>query len=271
MVSNRTAKYYFEGREDDAQSIWRVSVNPDTLAWTSAPERVSSGPGQYADLDLAADGTRLAFTARSERTRVWRFPFDPTTGRLTGPGGPLLGGGAAEYDVSAPPDGNKVAYRTVRGNRQEMWERLVLDGRERLLVSGSEWMRTTPRWSRDGTRLAYMRTGTRTGRTDVSRAVAILPVAGGSEQLLSFPSQMDILTDNWSADGEWILAACQRAPRQTRGTCLVPTTVGRSAGDIRVVAFDPSRTQMCQRFSPDERWISFMAVNLDRPACRQSM
>jgi len=264
--SRTRRELYFEGRENDAQSIWRVSVNPDTLAWTSAPERVSSGPGQYADLDLAADGTRLAFTARSERTRVWRFPFDPATGRLTGPGEPLSAGGTAEYDVSAPLDGNKVAYRTVRGNRQELWERSVLDGTERLLASGSEWTRTTPRWSRDGTRLAYMRSDTRPAPSGVSRAVAILPVAGGSEQLLSLPSQMEIVPDDWSADGAWILAACRRAPRQERGTCLVPTTVGRSAGDIRVVAFDPSKSQICQRFSPDERWISFMAVDLERPS-----
>ena len=44
------------------------------------------------------------------------------------------------------------------------------------------------------------------------------------------------------------------------GTCLIPSSM-RAMRDLRVVAADPARSLLCQRFSPDERWISFMAVD----------
>ena len=48
-------------------------------------------------------------------------------------------GGAAEQDADSPADGSKRVYSAVRGNRQELWERSMLDGRERLLLSTTGW------------------------------------------------------------------------------------------------------------------------------------
>jgi Tol biopolymer transport system component len=254
---------YFEGRSAEAQGIWRVPVERESLAWTAPPERVSTGPGQYGDLALSPDAGRLAFTVGNERTRVWSFPFAPELGHLTGEGQAITPGGPAEFDAAAPLDGSRVAYRTVRGGRQELWQRSASGEDERLLVSSASSMRTSPRWSRDGTRLAYLRSSGDTWDSSVSRAIAIIPAGGGPEEVLDLPTQMEIVPDDWSADGLWILGACRRSPHQPRGTGVMPSSAG-GRPDVRVVAADRSRDLMCQRFSPDGRWISFMAVDSAR-------
>jgi Tol biopolymer transport system component/DNA-binding winged helix-turn-helix (wHTH) protein len=261
FVWSRSARFlYFEGRSADAQSIWRIAVDPGTLAWKSAPERITTSPADYADVALSPDATRLAFSVRHDKTRIWSFPFSPASGTLTGSGQPVTPGGPAEYDAAAPLDGSKVAYRTVRGGRQELWQRSSSGDGERLLASGSGATRTSPRWSRDGTRLAYMRRNAGTSAAPVANAIAIIPAGGGAEQLLDLPPETVVVPDDWSSDGSWILAACRQSSRQPMGTCLIPSSM-RAVRDLRVVAADPARSLMCQRFSPDERWISFMAVD----------
>jgi Tol biopolymer transport system component/DNA-binding winged helix-turn-helix (wHTH) protein len=261
LWSRSGTRLYFEGRLDGAHSIWQVDVDPKTLAWAGEPERLYSGPGEYADLALSPDGRRLAFTVSNQRTRVWSFPFDPGRGTLTGGGQPLTSGGPGEYDAAAPLDGSKVAYRTIRGNRYELWQRSVSDGGEHLVSASSEWMPTSPRWSRDGTQLAYLRRLSHR-RPDVTPAVAI-HTASGTERLLRLPGETEVVPDDWSSDNEWLLGACRQTPLQPMGTCLMAVGTAGIA-EVRLVAADATRSLLCQRFSPDERWISFMAVDWKR-------
>src|SRR5262249_12465940 len=138
-------------------NLWRITVDPITLAWTDGPERLTTAAGEDADLALSQNGSQIVFTARVARTRLWSFPFDAANGQLTGTGQPVTSGGAGELDADAPHDGSKLVYRIVRGGRQELWERSISDGREHLLISSPGWFRTRPRWSPDGTRVAYAR------------------------------------------------------------------------------------------------------------------
>jgi Tol biopolymer transport system component len=155
----------------------------------------------------------------------------------------------------------------VRGGRQEFWERTIPDGRERLLLSTTGWNLTRPRWSRDGLSLAYLRRraeGTR--RTDYS--VVVLPV-GGQERLLTRPGQVDLVPTDWSADGAWLLGTCRTGTPPRLGACVLPVSEGSvSATALRVVASDPAKNIFESRFSPDQRWISFIAV--DRADARVS-
>ena len=260
FVWAKSGRYlYFEGRAGDTQNIWRVEVEPGSLAWKTAPERIATGTAEYTDLAISTDPARLAFTVRHDRTRVWSFPFAPESGMITGDGQPVTPGGPAEYDAAAPLDGSKVAYRTIRGGRQELWQRSTSGDGERLLASGIGAVRTSPRWSRDGMRLAYLRRNG-DGSGAAGGRVAIMPVGGGAEELLDLPPDTEVVPDDWSSDGLWILGACRRTSGQPMGTCLIPSS-GNAVRDLRVVAADPSRSLLCQRFSPDERWISFMAVD----------
>ena len=112
------------GGPDDTQNIWRVTVDPLTEKWVDGPERLTTGAGEETNVAISPDGTRLVFTTTSSRTRLWAFPFDSAQ-RAASPANRirLRNGSTGEVDFDARADGSKVAYRTVRAGRNELWER----------------------------------------------------------------------------------------------------------------------------------------------------
>ena len=135
------------------------------------------------------------------------------------------------------------------------------DGVERVLLAGHEWSGTSPRWAHDGRTLAYGHRGLGPS------GIRLVDAETGAERLLTLPPDvtMDLVPDDWSADGSQILAACRSAPGQPLSTCIVAVDGSSRIAEVRVVASAPGLSLICQRFSPDERWISFMAVDRKRP------
>ena len=145
---------YFEGRTQSVSNLWRVAVDPRTLAWTHGPERLTTGPGRDVQLAISPDGAKLAFTVRAERTRLWSLPFDASTGTITGPSVAITEGITEEQSPDAPPDGSKFLDFAVRGASRELRQRTLPEGADRLLVAPADgWVPTKARWSRDGSRL----------------------------------------------------------------------------------------------------------------------
>jgi Tol biopolymer transport system component/DNA-binding winged helix-turn-helix (wHTH) protein len=264
---SRSGRYlFFEGLSQQVRNLWRVTVDPSTQTWLAA-DRLTTGAGPDADVAVSPDGTRLIYSARSSRTRLWSYPFDAAASRIVGAGEPLTSGGASEQDPECPADGNKLVYSAIRGGRYEFWERTIADGRERLLLSATGWTLTRPRWSRDGLRLAYLRRR----NDDAERAdyaVMVLPV-GGQERPLTQPGQVDLVPTDWSADGKWLLGSCRTGTPPRLAACMLPVSEGSvSPTELHVVAADPAKNIYESRFSPDQRWISFIAV--DRADARVS-
>jgi dipeptidyl aminopeptidase/acylaminoacyl peptidase len=265
-----SGKYlYFEGAAQGTASLWRITVDPKALAWVDGPDRLTTSTTQDTDAALSPDGRRVVFSARSARTRLWMFPFDAAAGKLTGAGQPVTSGAAGELDADVPDDGSKLVYRTLRGARQQVWERDVIAGKERLLVDADAWTRTRPRWSSDGHRLSYLRRRVLADGNAGEGAVAILSVDRGQESLLTRPGSGDLIPSDWSQDGKWLLGGCPRPESRTVGICVVEVTGAQPGSEpIRVIVSDRNHNLFEQRFSPDQRWISFIAVNAadaDRP------
>jgi Tol biopolymer transport system component len=249
---------YFEASAGDTRNIWRVTIDPRSGNWTDGPERLTTGAGEETSVALSPDGARLIFTTASSRTRVWAFPFEPRHGRITGQPYPVTQGSTGEVDFDAQADGSKVAFYTVRAGRNELWERSISEGQDHLLLSSPEWRFSKPRWSPDGARLAFSRCAER----DRGIAVAVLNADGSGERVLTKPEVVDMQAYDWSKDGEAILGACRFSKSDRYSTCLIPVRNDTGAGDVRVIASDPLRNLYNQRFSPDQRWITFLAHDL---------
>jgi Tol biopolymer transport system component/DNA-binding winged helix-turn-helix (wHTH) protein len=251
---------YFEGRAGDTQNVWRVTVDPLTEKWIDGPERLTTGAGEETNLAISADGTRLVFTATSSRTRLWAFPFDAAGGRVTGQPYPITQGSTGEVDFDVRADGSKIAYQTVRAGRNELWERSTVAGQERLLLSSTDSRLAKPLWSPDGAKLAFLRCATR----DHSVAVAVLNTDGSGDRVLSLPRDVEMQGSDWSKDGQAILGACRFNRSERYSTCLVPLSSVNERGDspLQVIASDSKRNLYNQRFSPDQRWITFLAHDL---------
>jgi serine/threonine protein kinase len=250
---------YFVGDSRSVTNLWKVSVEPQTLRWIAGPERLTTSAGLDADIALSADGKKLAFTARTEQSRIWSIPFDPAIGRTTGPGLPITAASVNGDMPALTADGKRMAFVARRSGRQELWAKSLGDGRETLLVPPDGLARAIPRWSHDGTRLAYRRSRFGSSETDLS--IVLLPASGGDEQVLTSVGPARETALDWSADGAWILAnSTRRTPGRTL-ICLLPIAAApRAETQMRVVAADPEQSLFQARFSPGERWISFNAI-----------
>src|SRR5581483_7098190 len=147
---------YFEGVSLNVRNLWKVAVEPRSLRWTAGPERLTTGTGLDTDLMLSPDGSKLAFTARTERTRIWSLPLDAAAGHLKGAGEPVTAAGIEPRFPDLTPDGQKLVYCAPRAGRWELWGEALREKREQVLIA-DDLTRFAPRWSRDGLRLAYRR------------------------------------------------------------------------------------------------------------------
>jgi serine/threonine protein kinase len=87
--SPSASRLFFVGSLNGLRNLWSVEVDPGTLEWRSGPYQLTSGPGSDVRPAPSADGRRIAFTTRSETTRVWVIPFDNRRGRTSGDGEPV--------------------------------------------------------------------------------------------------------------------------------------------------------------------------------------
>ena len=88
-----------------------------------------------------------------------------------------------------------------------------------------------PRWSSDGTRLAYAQPsgGTDPGKT----VVAVLSTDERQEQLVALQGEATMRPSDWSRDGRTILGDCRIAPGQPMGICSIPAP-GKDAAEPRL-------------------------------------
>ena len=249
---------YFEGVAADTKNVWRITTDPTTDQLMGGPMRLTTGTGQETNVALSPDEKRILFTSSTSRTRLWAFPIESGTGRIVGEPHPITPGSTGEVDFDAQADGSKVAYRAVRAGRNELWERSIEGGRERLLLSSPDWKLVKPRWSPDGAKLAFLRCGT---RGDVP-VLALLNADGSGERALTRPSEIEMLASDWSKSGESILGSCRFNASDRYSTCVLPLSSDANSSRVRVVASDPKRNLFNQRFSPDQQWIAFLAHDL---------
>ena len=250
---------YFVGVSRGVTNLWKVAIEPQSLRWIAGPARLTTSAGLDTDIALSPDGNKLAFTARTEQSRIWSIPFDAAIGRTTGPGQPVTAASADAVMPALTSDGKRMAFVTRRSGREELWVKRLDDGRETLLAAADGLSRAVLRWSRDGGRLAYRRSRRTGPESDLS--IVLLPATGGDEQVLTSASLARETALDWSEDGAWILGnSTRRTPGRTL-ICLFPIAAApRAETQMRVVAADSEHSLFQARFSPDERWISFNAI-----------
>jgi Tol biopolymer transport system component/DNA-binding winged helix-turn-helix (wHTH) protein len=255
---------YFEGISQTVKNLWKVEVEPQSLRWIAGPERLTTGAGLDRDLAISPDGRKLAFTTRAEQTRLWSLPFDPSTGRLKGEERPVTAAGVRAIHPNLSPDGQKLAFVTRRAGKWELWEKSLKDGRETLLAA-DESQRSQMHWSHDGSRLIYHRSrSVNQANQEVpryERTLVMMPAGGGAEQTIVTSDTLAINAWDWSLDGKWILGGSDRQNPGRHAICLFPIAAAPHAeAQMRLITSNPEKNLYQASFSPDQRWISFIAA-----------
>jgi Tol biopolymer transport system component/DNA-binding winged helix-turn-helix (wHTH) protein len=258
---------YFERGYRGARNIWKMTVDPKTQR-ASGIDRLTTGPGPDAGVAVSADGRRLAFTAKSQRIRTWLFPFEATTGHLKGGGEAITSPGRMSVDPTLSRDGTKVAYRVPHGEslgpsygdvRNEVWVKSLLDGHESPLIA-DDYSRWLARWSPNGMQLAYER---RNRSTNERQVMLWSSQSHEEEPLTTLDSNTLWAPYDWSADGKWLLTG------QAQEIWLVPVAGAPHAETAsQKIISDPAYQLYQAHFSPNGRWIVFVAVaNSPTPEC----
>ncbi len=256
---------YFEGVSASVRSLWKVAVEPGSLRWVAGPERLTAGAGLDTDLALSRNGRKVAFTSRNEQTRLWSFPFNAATGKLGNAGQPITTAGMDAYFPDLTADGRQLVFVTNRAGKRELRVKSLADGSETILLT-DDLSRSSPRWSRDGKRLAYSRENTAKSVSAQNRwDIATLPAAGGDEQVLTTAGPLVEPTWDWSADGARILVGFMRGTPVRRLIGIIPVSAAPHAeAQMRVVTSHPDENLYQARFSPDDRWISFCTAKMNQ-------
>jgi Tol biopolymer transport system component/DNA-binding winged helix-turn-helix (wHTH) protein len=248
---------YFEGRSAETANIWRVRVNPSTLEWISGPDRLTMGSSLESGIALSPDGRRLAFGSRTERTVAWSLPFDPVSGRIIGEGTAVTPEGLDAEILDLSPDGSQLAYRVASQNRHELWIRSLDRQADHLRTVEVGAAIVQPRWSRDGTQLAYLR---RPADPQRAAAVVLLTAQDDGQQRVVPAARSPEMVYDWSLDGRSFLVRC-RGNQTFSAICrLANTPATDTAPDMHLVAADARRNLYAAKHSPDGRWVSFIAA-----------
>jgi serine/threonine protein kinase len=250
---------YVEAVVNEVRNIWRVHVDPTTLAWQST-EQLTAGAGADVDAALAHDGTRLVFTMERNASRLWVFPFDAAAGRVMGAGKPLTPEDSVVTASALAADGLKAAYTLTRpGSRSiDLWVVDVNSGAHELLAQNV----LGARWSSDGKAIAYT-----LFRPDPGEWALAVRALSGPERLLSrWSANSAFLVSDWTRDGAALLGSHYAQLSNAPTVALWPSDA-QSSKPTRILMADPPARLFAAHFSPNSRWISFL---VGRPDANES-
>ena len=176
--------------------LWRVPVDG------SAQARVPVlGDGDWLP-SAARKGNRLVVASAWSDTNLWRLD-------LTRPEAPpvrVIASTREESQADYSPDGMRVAFRSSRSGRAELWIANA-DGTSPVQLTHGGAMPTAPRWSPDGKRIAFAK------RPGGNADVYVVDAQGGEPRRLTTDPRNDA-SAYWSRDGQWIYYASNRSGQQ---------------------------------------------------------
>jgi DNA-binding winged helix-turn-helix (wHTH) protein/Tol biopolymer transport system component len=256
-----------EAWSDGVPTLWRVPVDPVSLAWRT-PERLTTAPMRAEGATVSPDGTRVAFTNAHASTRAWLFPFDVNGARLMSDGHGLTDEAVALVSLSLAPDGAALCYNAREPGRSQ--DRLfytdLTTGRTTFLAEASGGV-----ISRTGRRVAYLLTHTgsnATGEDTSTRREWALAVRDldGRERLVSRWARGAMVADDWAANDKAVLGPwIEQGYAGQTALAIWPIGPMMASRPERVILESSGVNFWQARYSPDYRWVSFVAQRMRNP------
>jgi len=242
---SRDGRYYFftfcEG--SNGCTIWAIR-EPQGLfrRQASAPIQLTTGPLAVYFNGISPDGSRIfagGWTARSEVVR-----YDAGSHQFV----PFLGGvSAAELNFSR--NGEWVSYVSHPDNT--LWRSRV-DGSERLQLTSAPISALLPRWSPDGTQIAFV-----DEQAGPLWKIFLISAQGGSPQEILSENQYQ-MDPSWSPDGKQL--AFGRVPwLKGSGEEIAIQIFNLDSKKVSIIL--GSQNLFAPRWSPDGKYLAALSVD----------
>ena len=183
---------YFSSDRSGSMNLWRVPIDEETGQTLGPLDQVTIGfSGEPAGVTISSDGKRLAYHVFDITSNVMKVDFD-LAARAVGEPEFVTQGSGNFLDPDVSPDGTSLVFRSARG--QEDIYVLGSDGRGQQRLTTDRPNDRRPRWSHDGTKIAF--DSTRSGSYQIW---TMNRDGSGSTQLTDAPG--NATTAVWSPDG----------------------------------------------------------------------
>ena len=243
----------FSGQIGNTRNLWRLRISPSTWKVIEPPEPVTSGTSIEAAPTVATiseEGTaavRLAFASLVSTLNVYDLPVDANRGTLVASEPRRVTSSAYDAQSSLSADGRRLAFVSTRSGSPAIWLKDLESGKETALTSTNA-DEFGPEISPDGNVVGYqIIENNRWG-------FFLLPIGEDGQ-----PGVADRVCEDcarvWdlSSDGRYFVFGFQSGSQSM--SLVLYDLVSRRKTEL---VNSPDRNLVRARFSPDERWISFV-------------
>ncbi len=201
-------------------TLWRVPVD-------GASARPLGGTVNAVDVAVSGGGHRLAYSQGTWDSDIWRLDLRRPGSAEEAPAR-FIASTKMDANPQFSPDGERVAFSSVRSGRAEIW---IVDARGgqplQLTFMGGKGDVGSPRWSPDGKSIAFDFEPMGEANFDVY----VVSASGGPARRITTSPAVDAVP-SWSRDGRWIYFGSNRSGQWQ--VWKVPSS-GEEAGSARQV------------------------------------
>jgi Tol biopolymer transport system component len=187
---------YFSSDRGGSLNLWRVAIDDKTGRVRGEPAPVTTPSRTSGSISFSRDGKQMMYVSSDRRSSIQRVGLDPVTGRVTDSPSPVFQGSRVIYTQDISPNGDWIAFTTL-GGREDLYV-VKSDGSSYRQITDDAFRDRGPRWSPDGTKLAFY--SDRGGRYETW---TVRPDGSNLEQLTKAtgPARTEV---TWSPDGKRI-------------------------------------------------------------------
>jgi Tol biopolymer transport system component len=234
---------YFASDRSGVANLWRLPIDERSGRVLGRPEPVTTSSQASMLLSISRDGRHLLYSSDDSRTILEKVPFDPTGGAIAGPAETVTQTAGLIATLDASRDGRWLVYQTL--TPQEDLFVVHSDGTGLRRLTNDPFKDRQPRWSPDGTRIAFY-----SNRGDQYEIWTVHADGSQLERAVIFPGQR-AFHPIWSPDGRWL--ACDLGENEA----LID--LARPMAERRPLLLPPPGRGMgysASSWSADGRWLA---------------